>query len=389
MAKKQGIEVSIAAAEAVGLCDVDVVAAYPITPQTHVVEHLSELVADGHLDAEFVPVESEHSAMSVCCGSAAAGARTFTSTAAQGLALMSEIVYIAASMRLPISMLLANRALSAPLSIWNDHSDAMMIRDSGWIQVFCENGQEVYDHMFYSFRVAEDPKVSLPVIVNVDGFNLTHVIEPIEFWTKEMAKEYIPPFQPLSRLYPDKPVTMGAFGMPEIYAEQKMAHDHALTNSKSTIVEAWDELAKVCGRQYAPVESYKTEGAETLILAMGSICETASLAVDKMRDEGKKAGLIKLRLWRPLPVAELREALSGAKNVVVLDRSVSLAGANSPVTSELRSIMYHEAQRPRIHCMVAGLGGRDVTPDHVIDMVDMALSGTGKEYHIYGVRSSG
>jgi len=211
MGKKVGIEVSIAAAEAVGLCDVDVVAAYPITPQTHVVEHLSELVADGLLDAEFVPVESEHSAMSVCCGAAAAGARTFTATSAQGLALMAEIVFIASSMRLPTVMFLANRALSAPLSIWNDHSDTMMVRDCGWIQVFCENGQEVYDAIFHAFRVAEDPLVSLPVMINVDGFVLTHVIEPIEFWTKEMVLSTCRHFSPFidfirTKLYPWVPL---------------------------------------------------------------------------------------------------------------------------------------------------------------------------------------
>ncbi len=386
MGQKMGIEVSIAAAEAVGLCDADVVAAYPITPQTHVVEHLAEMVAEGHLDAEFVPVESEHSAMSVCCGSAAAGARTFTATAAQGLALMAEIVYIAASMRLPVVMFLSNRALSGPLSIWNDHSDTMMVRDSGWIQVFCENGQEVYDAIFHAFRVAEDPKVSLPVMINVDGFTLTHVIEPIEFWTKEMVVKYLPEFKPVSRIHPDKPITMGAFGMPEIYIEQKMAHDQALKNSTPMILNAWDELAQLTGRQYLPVEEYKTEGAETLILGMGTICQTASLAVDSMREQGKKVGLVRLRLWRPLPAAELRKILGKAKDVVVLDRSLNLGGASAPVSSEIRALMYHEAQRPKIHCMVAGLGGRDITPEDVEKMTDLALSETSYDYHFYGVR---
>ena len=386
MGKKVGIEVSIAAAEAVGLCDVDVVAAYPITPQTHIVEHLSELVANGHLDAEFVPVESEHSAMSVCCGSVAAGARTFTSTSAQGLALMAEIVYIASAMRLPMLMLVANRALSAPLSIWNDHSDAMMVRDSGWIQIFCENGQDVYDHIFHAYRVGEDPRVSLPVMVNMDGFILTHVIEPIEFWTKEMVSSYLPQFRPLHTLHPDKVVTMGAFGMPEIYAEQKMAQDQALKNSMPVLLEGWNELTKVTGRKYAPVEQYRTDGAETLLLCMWSLCETASLAVDRMRDAGRKVVLVKLRLWRPFPLAEVRKALSGAKDVVVLDRSITVGGANAPVTSEIRAAMYHEPQRPKIHCMIAGIGGRDVTPEDITNMVDMSLKGTNQEYYIYGVR---
>lgn len=386
MGKKVGIEVSIAAAEAVGLCDVDVVAAYPITPQTHVVEHLSELVASGHLDAEFVPVESEHSAMSVCCGAAAAGARTFTATAAQGLALMAEIVFIASSMRMPIVMFLANRALSAPLSIWNDHSDTMMVRDCGWIQVFCENGQEVYDSIFHAFRVAEDQQVILPVMINVDGFTLTHVIEPIEFWTKEMVGKYLPPFQPVHRLHPDKVVSMGAFGMPEIYAEQRMAHEDALLNSMPVILKAWDEMAELTGRYYSPIELYRVEDADTIILAMGSICETASLAVDQLRETGERAGLVKLRLWRPLPIADLKRTLSQAKDVLVLDRALCPGGANGPVTSEIRALMYHEPERPDIHCVVAGLGGRDVTADDVVRMVHLALQEKSDGYRIYGVR---
>jgi len=386
MGQRVGIEVSIAAAEAVGLCDADVIAAYPITPQTHVVEHLAELVADGHLDAEFVPVESEHSAMSVCCGSVAAGARTFTATASQGLALMAEIVYIASSMRLPMVMFLSNRALSAPLSIWNDHSDTMMVRDSGWIQVFCENGQEVYDAIFHAFRVSEDPRVLLPVMINVDGFTLTHVIEPIEFWTKDMVGKYLPPFKPVYTLHPDKVLSMGAFGMPEIYTESKYAHDQAVLNSRAVIDRAWNELAELTGRNYSAVQEYKTEGADTLILAMGSICETASLAVDQMREDGKKVGLVRLRLWRPFPSDNLRRVLGAAKDVVVLDRSISTGGASAPVTSEIRAAMYHEPNRPKIHCMVAGLGGRDVTPEDVCKMVDMALAEKTFDYHIYGVR---
>jgi len=387
MGQRVGMEVSIAAAEAVGLCDVDVVAAYPITPQTHVVEHLSELVADGKLDAEFVPVESEHSAMSVCCGAAAAGARTFTATAAQGLALMSEIVFITSSMRLPVVMFLANRALSAPLSIWNDHSDTMMVRDCGWIQVFCENGQEVYDSIFHAYRVAEDPSVSLPVMINVDGFSLTHVIEPIEFWTPEMVKRYLPPFKPIHTLHPDKVVTFGAFGMPEIFAEQRMAHDQAMRGSFGVITKAWEELAELTGRKYSPIEEYKTEGADTLIVGMGSLCETASLAVDLLRDQGEKVGLLKIRLWRPLPVQELKQALGRAKEVLVIDRCVAPGAANMPVTSELRALMYHEPNRPNIRCMVAGLGGRDVTAEDIVAMLATAQKDQITDYRLYGVRS--
>lgn len=223
-------------------------------------------------------------------------------------------------------------------------------------------------------------------MVNLDGFILTHVIEPIEYWTKEMAAEYLPEFKPVHRLNPEKVVTMGAFGMPEIYAEQRMAHDEALKASKPVILKAWEELEKVTGRKYSPVETYKTEGAETLILAMGSMCETAMHAVDEMRDAGKKVGLVKLRLWRPLPIPEIKAALSGAKDVVVLDRSITPGGGNAPVTSEIRSVMYDEPDRPKIHCQVAGIGGRDVAPEDITNMVELALKETETTYHIYGVR---
>ncbi len=223
MGKRVGMEVSIAAAEAVKQANVDVISAYPITPQTHIVEHLSELVANGELDADFVPVESEHTALSVCVGSEAAGARSFTCTSSQGLALMSEIVFITAGLRLPIVMILANRTLSAPLSFWNDHSDVMSIRDTGWIQYFVENGQEVYDHVFVSYRLAEDRDVLIPVIINMDGFTLSHVIEPIEFIDQEKIDRFLPPYKPLYRLHPDRPVTMGAFALPSIFAEAKKA----------------------------------------------------------------------------------------------------------------------------------------------------------------------
>ena len=214
MATKVGMEVSLAAAEAVKQANVDVVAAYPITPQTHIVEHLAELVNNGELDAEFIPVESEHSAMSVCTGSSAAGARSFTCTSSQGLALMNEIVFITASLRLPILMLLANRTISGPLSIWNDHSDVMSIRDCGWIQVFVENGQEVYDHVFIGYRVAEDHNCLLPFMVNLDGFILTHMIEPLEFLDQEIVDRYLPPYQPSLQPSPQSPRDHGGFFNP-------------------------------------------------------------------------------------------------------------------------------------------------------------------------------
>jgi pyruvate ferredoxin oxidoreductase alpha subunit len=376
MSKQIGIEVSIACAEAAGLCDVDVVAAYPITPQTHIVEHLSEMVADGHLDAEFVPVESEHSAMSACIGSSAAGARTFTSTCSQGYALMSELCYIAASLRLPIVMAVANRALSAPINIWNDHADLMYARDTGWIQIIAENGQEVVDLTIQAFRIGEDPNVSFPVQVNLDGFTLSHMIEPLTIPDKADVQKYLPPFKPQFKLDPSNPMTLGAVGMPDIYTEARKAQDEALKNSLPYIEKAWDEFGKLFGRSYKPVETYKTEDAETIIISMGSISQTAMTAVDMMRAEGKKVGVARIRLFRPFPAEALFAAIKGAKNVIVLDRVTSFAGGHvsGPVALEIKSILWDRKHYPKLKNFLVGLGGRDVTDQNFIEMVDQVAA---------------
>ena len=390
MAKRVGMEVSIAAAEAVKQANVDVISAYPITPQTHVVEHLSELVANGELDAEFIPVESEHSALSVCLGSSAAGARSFTCTSSQGLALMSEITYITSPLRLPIVMIISNRTLSAPLSIWNDHSDVMSIRDCGWIQVFTENGQEVYDHVFFAYRLAEDREVLFPVIVNMDGFILSHVIEPIEMIEQDKIDQFLPPYHPLYRLHPDHPVTMGAFAMPGIFAETKKAHEVALRSSMSKILEIWKAFGDMTGRYYHPIETYQAEDAETLLVTMGSFGETASVAVDKMREEGRAVGLVKIRLWRPFPFDAFKKATLKAKQLVVIDRAVSIGGPGGPAASEVKAAIYGEERRPSVYNFVAGISGRDVTPSDYIKMVDKAEieieEGNKEGYEIYGVR---
>jgi len=372
MSKKIGVEVSIAAADAVGLCDVDVVAAYPITPQTHIVEHLSELVAEGHLDAEFVPVESEHSAMSACIGSAAAGARTFTSTCSQGYALMSELCYIASALRLPIVMAVANRAISAPINIWNDHGDLMYARDSGWIQVIGENGQETVDLMIAAFRIAEDPNILLPVQVNLDGFTLSHMIEPIVMPDKKDVKKFLPAYKPQLRLDPANPITMGPVGMPDVYTEARKAQDEALKNSKAEIVKIFNEFGKQFGRKYNLVETYKTEDAETIIITMGSLSQTAMTAVDMMRDKGKKVGVARIRVFRPFPAEELFAAIKGAKNLVILDRVTSFTGGyvSGPVCLEIKSILYDRKHYPKIGNFLAGLGGRDTTDQNFTEMVD-------------------
>ena len=390
MAKRVGIEVSLAVSEAVKLANVDVIAAYPITPQTHIVEHLSELVADGHLDAEFIPVESEHSAMSTCCGSSAAGARTYTATSSQGQALMLEICYIAAALRLPIVMSVANRSLSGPISIWNDHSDMMMSRDTGWIQTVAENGQEAFDLTLHAFRVAEDPRVLLPVINNLDGFTLTHVIEPIEILDQKEVDRYLPPYQPQMRLDPENPISIGPVGMPEVYTEAKKAQDEAIKSAKPVIIEAWQEFGDLFGRYYKPVETYRTDGADTLLVTMGSLSETAMTAVDHMRANGKDVGLVRIRLFRPFPFEEFLAAVEGAKQIAVMDRALSLNGAGGPLAIEVKAALYDEPERPYIWNYVAGLAGRDVTIENFVEMADgveaAAADGLRAGYTMINVR---
>ncbi|MEE8419445.1 MAG: transketolase C-terminal domain-containing protein [Dehalococcoidales bacterium] len=390
MAKRVGMEVSLAIGEAVKLADVDVIAAYPITPQTHIVEHLATLVADGDLEAAYIPVESEHSAMSACLGSSAVGARTFTATAGQGLELMHEVLYVAASMQLPMVMTVANRALSAPLSVWSDHSDAMAVRDTGWIQIFTENGQEVLDNVLCAFRIGEDNGVLLPVMVHLDGFHLSHMIEPIFIPDQEEVDRFLPAYNYPLPLDPVKPVTMGAFAPPILYSETRKAQEENLVASKEVIIKAWSEFNGVFGRQYSPVESYRTEGAKTLLMTMGSFSETAMGTIDKMRDDGQDVGLVRLRLWRPFPTRELREAVKDAETLVVFDRALSLGGQAGPVCSEVRSTLYNQARRPKVTNIIGGLGGRDVTVAGFEEIINRGLAlaenGDGPEFEIYGVR---
>jgi pyruvate ferredoxin oxidoreductase alpha subunit len=385
------MEVSIAVSHAVQLARAEAIAAYPITPQTHIVEHLSSMVANGDLEAEFVNVESEHSALSACIGMSAAGARTFTATSSQGLALMNEILFITSAMRFPIVMAVANRALSGPLSIWNDHGDIMAARDIGWIQVFVENGQEAFDHTIMAFKIAEDHRVILPTIVNMDGFILTHVVEALEMLDQKTVDKFLPEYHPRFFLDPKRPVTMGAFAMPELYTECKMAHQVALTNSYGRILEVWGEWGRLTGRHYRPVERYRTDGAKVLLLIMGSLGEVAEEAVDAMRDQGEAVGLVKIRLWRPFPFQALREAVTEADLVIVCDRALSLGGAAGPVLAEVRSALYPLAQKPAVLGYTVGLGGRDVQPEAFKEIVRLAqaeaASGPSEEFFLFGVRS--
>lgn len=390
MATRVGVEVSIAVADAAKMAKPDVVAAYPITPQTHIVEHLAELVANGELDAEYIPVESEHSAMSACLGAAAAGARTFTATSSQGLALMNEVLYVASGMRLPVVMVVANRALSAPLSIWGDHSDMMSVRDTGWIQIIVENGQQAVDNTICAFRIAENRRVLLPVMVHMDGFNLTHVIEPITFPEQSDVDEFLPPNNYPLPLNPDKPVAMGDFAPPFIFTEAKWALEVSLRNSKEVILQCWDEFNKTFGRFYSPVEKYHCGDAKVILLTMGCYSETAMVAIDKMTAEGRDVGLIRLRLWRPFPFEELRQAVQDAEVLIVLDRSISFGGPGGAVASEVKAALYNQEKKPKIVSFVGGLGGRDITvagfEDIINKGIEIAGKGSKREYEIYGLK---
>lgn len=376
--RRVGLESSFAIAEAVKLANVDVVSAYPITPQTHIVERIAQLVADGELDANYIPVESEHSAMSGCLGASAAGARTFTATAGQGLELMHEVLYVASAMRLPVVMAVCNRTLSSPLNIWGDHSDVMAVRDTGWIQMFVENAQQAFDLTICAFRIAEDPAVLFPTMVHIDGFHLSHVIEPVLLPEAEEINKFLPKFHPLYTLNPDSPVTMGAFATPELYTEAKKSQDVALRNSKKVISQAWQEFEEAFGRRYLPVETYRADDANVLLLTMGSFGEMAMEAIDKLREAGEKVGLVRLRLWRPFPFQELRHAVGQAELLIVLDRALS-PGGPGPLRSEVQAALYPLERRPQIVGFVGGLGGRDIPPQGFEDMIRRAMSEAEQE----------
>ncbi|MDP3804194.1 MAG: pyruvate ferredoxin oxidoreductase, partial [Candidatus Omnitrophota bacterium] len=314
-----------AMAEAMRQINPDVVAAYPITPATEIVQIFAGFVADGLVDTEFVPVESEHSAMSACIGSCAAGGRTMTSTSSQGLALMAEMLYIASGLRLPIVMADVNRTLASPLNIHCDHSDTMMVKDAGWIQIFSENAQEAYDNMIQAVKIAERAK--LPVVVTTDGFIISHGMERIEILDDEAVKEFIGEYKPEYYLLNfDKPVTIGALDLPDYYFEHKRQQIEAMKNSKQVIIDAGKEFAKISGRGYGFFERYKMDDAEVSIVCMGSTAGTAKVVIDELRTKGVKAGLLKPRVFRPFPKDEIADALKGVKAVAVLDRSDSMNG---------------------------------------------------------------
>jgi pyruvate ferredoxin oxidoreductase alpha subunit len=349
-----------AAAEAMRQIDPDVVAAFPITPSTQIVEDFAQFKADGRVGTELVTVESEHSAMSACIGAAAAGGRVMTATSSNGLALMWEMLYIAASMRQPVVMTVVNRALSAPINIHCDHADSMGARDSGWIQVYAENNQEAYDFLLMGPRIAEHLDVRLPLMVCMDGFIISHCLQTMELEDDRRARKFIGEYVPRHALLDiEHPVTWGALDLQDYYIEHKRGQRQAMTEVPGVIRAVYRDFAETFGRSYGMFESYRLEDAERVIVALNSVCGEIKEVVDELRGEGQRVGLLKLRVFRPFPHDEIREALSGARIVTVLDRMDSF-GAHGPLFNEIRSALYDLPDRPLICNRAYGLGGRDL-----------------------------
>jgi pyruvate ferredoxin oxidoreductase alpha subunit len=367
-----------AAAYAAKQSDVDIVAAYPITPQTIIVEKFSEYVANGEVETEFVCTESEHSALTACLAASVIGARTFTASASAGLALMHEMLFVTSGCRAPVVMAIANRALSAPLNIHGDHSDTMAERDSGWIQIYVENAQEVYDSIIQAFKIAENPEVLLPVIVGLDGFTLSHSLENVQALPDDIVKKFVGTRQlPLVtthegknapfRLDPEKPMTMGPVAFPNYYFEFKRQQEEAMKNALKIIQQVNEEYGQITGRIYGNglLDSYRLEDAEIAIVCLGSTAGTVKTVVDELREEGVKAGLLRIRTFRPLPVEGIVEVLRKLKAVAIMDRSLSFGGNGGPVFQEVRHVLYDLPTHPHVVNYIYGLGGRDTSPSQM------------------------
>ncbi len=362
---REVMEGSHAVAHAVKGCEPDVISAYPITPQTHIVEKLSQFVADGELGSEYMRVESEFSAMSSCVGASATGARTFTATSSQGLLLMNEVLYNASGLRLPIVMGVANRALGSPINIWNDHSDSMGVRDSGWIQLYAETNQEALDMMIQAYEIAENPDVMLPAMVCMDGFILTHTYEPVSIPKKEKISEFLSPYDPEHKLDPENPETFGTVGFPEDYMEFRYQQKEAMDNATDVIRDTFDEYSDKFDReQRGLIQEYRVEDAEIILISLGSIMGVVKETVDSLREKGQKVGAIKVRTFRPFPANELIEAIRGSDVVAVLDKNISI-GKKGALFTELKDELYSSDINPLAMNFIVGLGGRDVPEDSV------------------------
>lgn len=346
-----------AAAEAIRQINPDVFPVYPITPQTPIIQTFAQAVADGGASTEIINVESEHSAMSAAVAAALAGARTITATSSQGLAYMVEVVYIAASLRAPVVMAVGNRALSGPINIHADHSDAMLARDTGWIQVLVENAQEAYDFMVMAPRIAEHPNVQLPMMVGMDGFTITHSSEPVALLSDIAVRDFVGDYRiPYPLLNLSQPATIGPFAMPDNYFELRYQIENSLAQVPEVLNQVAQDLAEVSGRMYGAIEAYRLEDADTALVLMGSTAGTAKDVVDQLREAGHRVGLLKLRLFRPFPIALLRQALAKVRRAIVLDRAMSLGGF-PPLFAEVSAALYGSSTQ--LESWVYGLGGRE------------------------------
>ncbi len=382
-----------AVAYAMKQIDPDVMGAFPITPSTDIPEIFAGFVANGEVNTEYVAVESEHSAMSVCIAAQAAGARAVSATSSCGLALMYELLYVAASCRLPISMACVNRALTGPININNDHSDSMGARDSGWIQIYAENNQEAYDNFIQAMPIGESPKVRLPVMSCMDGFITSHAVENIELLETGAVKAFVGEYQPEHTLLKkENPLAIGPYDVSAYYMEHKVQEALAMKAAKARILEVAAEFEKISGRSYGLIEEYRMEDAETAVVLIGSSAGTGKAAVDLLRDRGVKAGLIKIRVFRPFPGEELARALSKTQAVAVLDKSEGFSAHGGPVFAETRSALYDLKNRPYMINIVYGLGGRDIRVEDFERvygrLANIAASGeTGPVYVHMGQRS--
>lgn len=362
-----------AIAEAVKLAKPKVIPVYPITPQTTISEYLAKYVADGDIDAEYIRVESEHSAISACLGASGTGVRVFTATSSQGLALMHEIIFAAAGLRAPIVMADANRALSAPLSIWNDQQDSISERDSGWMQIYAENGQEALDSVLMSYKVSENKEVLLPTMVCVDGFILTHTVDPVDVPDEEEVDKFLPDYNPEhAYLDPKRPMSIGTFTDPDYYMEARHDMEVAMEKAKAVISDVSQEFADTFGRKYDFIEKYRSEDADTILIAMGSICSTIKDVVDELREQGEKVGLVRVRVFRPFPVEEIYDAIKGASNVGVIDKNFSFS-IGGVLHNNIKSMMDVNAAG-----FIVGLGGRDIKPSHIKEVVEKTKNPSNK-----------